>query len=351
MSAPADNPRWRHRPEGANWGDFGSDDQIGRMNLVTPGKVLEGVREVREGRVFSLSLPLDIPGGTALNPNRLPPVLRPTLRQGRVNFNCLLNPGRPDVLSDDLAILHLQYSTQWDSLAHAGTRFDADGDGLPETRYYNGYTAADMCAPASVEGCGIGPEGSPFASTSRAQALGIERLARTGVQGVAVMIDLQAHFGSGRTLVGYDALRRVLDADGIEVRTGDLLCIHTGYAEALLEMRGQPDTGVLARTGAALDGHDERLLQWITDCGVAAVAADNLAVEEYPARAGDSCCSVLPLHQHCLVKLGIHLGELWRLTPLARWLRANGRHRFLLTAPPLDLPGAVGSPVTPVATV
>ena len=39
------------------------------------------------------------------------------------------------------------------------------------------------------------------------------------------------------------------------------------------------------------------------------------------------------------------------LTPLADWLNAHGRHHFLLTAPPLRLPGAVGSPATPVATV
>ncbi len=79
--------------------------------------------------------------------------------------------------------------------------------------------------------------------------------------------------------------------------------------------------------------------------------ADNYAVEAHPASHLDGCCSVLPLHEHCLFKLGVHLGELWHLTPLARWLRANGRHRFLPTAPPLRLPGAVGSPTTPVATV
>lgn len=54
---------------------------------------------------------------------------------------------------------------------------------------------------------------------------------------------------------------------------------------------------------------------------------------------------------HCLFKLGVHLGELWYLHELATWLRAKGRNRFLLTAPPLRLPGAVGSPATPVATV
>ena len=36
--------------------------------------------------------------------------------------------------------------------------------------------------------------------------------------------------------------------------------------------------------------------------------------------------------------------------PLARWLRENGRSRFLFTGPPLRMPGAVGSPATPVAT-
>ena len=36
---------------------------------------------------------------------------------------------------------------------------------------------------------------------------------------------------------------------------------------------------------------------------------------------------------------------------LARWLRAHKRSRFLFTAPPLRLPGAVGSPATPIATV
>src|SRR3546814_17135910 len=113
------NPRWTQRPEGSNWGDFGPDDQLGRLNLITQQKLKQGLAEVKEGQSFCLSLPLDYPGGTALNPNRQPPILRPTLRRGKVNVNCLLGelePGRTDVLSDDLAILHLQYSTQWDGL-------------------------------------------------------------------------------------------------------------------------------------------------------------------------------------------------------------------------------------------
>ena len=36
------NPRWKIKPAGSTWGDFGPDDQLGRLNLVTPEKVKQG---------------------------------------------------------------------------------------------------------------------------------------------------------------------------------------------------------------------------------------------------------------------------------------------------------------------
>ena len=56
--------RWTQRPDGSTWGDWGDDDELGRVNLMTPAKVLEGVAEVEAGISFCLSLPLDFPGGT-----------------------------------------------------------------------------------------------------------------------------------------------------------------------------------------------------------------------------------------------------------------------------------------------
>ncbi|CAJ3671603.1 cyclase family protein [Burkholderia pseudomallei] len=89
------------------------------------------------------------------------------------------------------------------------------------------------------------------------------------------------------------------------------------------------------------------------ESGLSVLAADNHAVEERPGvlKARERLGALMPLHELCLFKLGIHLGELWRLTPLAQWLREKGRSRFLLTAPPLHIRGLVGSPVNPVATV
>jgi hypothetical protein len=102
-----------------------------------------------------------------------------------------------------------------------------------------------------------------------------------------------------------------------------------------------------------LDGEDTRLREWIDESGLVALAADNHAVEGRPQHPGPKSQRgpLMPLHELCLFKLGIHLGELWHLTPLASWLREHRRSRFLLTAPPLYLPGLVGSPVNPVATV
>ncbi len=351
------NQRWKRRPEGSTWGDFGPDDQLGRLNLVTPEKVLQGIAEVKLGKTFCLSLPLDYPGGSVINPRRRPPVLKPNLREGSPIMGLPLrcyDPTALDVVSDDVVELTLQYSTQWDSLAHVGQYFDADGDGIPEDCFYNGYRAGpDIVGPTVYDAKGNATP-NPAAATHAlgARYLGVENMAVACVQGRAVMIDLLAHFGRSGKVVGYEDLMMVLDKDKVVVEPGDFVCIRTGFAELLLEMKKQPDPQVLFSTTSALDGRDDRLQQWVSDSGAVALLADNYAVEAAPARpCADDHCAMLPLHAHCLFKLGCYLGEMWYHTELADWLRANGRNRFLLTAPPLRLPGAVGSPATPVATV
>jgi kynurenine formamidase len=323
------------------------------MNLLTPAKLAEGLAEVKDGRAFALGLPLTLPGGNTLNANRLPPILRPNLRSGLPNVNCRLDalvPGSSDVMNDDLVVLHTQYSTQWDALVHVGALFDADGDGVAEPVYYNGYRAGiDVVGPDSASGCGLDPR--PLVTTADLGPLGIGALAGHPVQGRAVMVDLAHHFGTEPELIGYDQWNQVLERDGIEVRPGDIVTVHTGYAAKVLAMGGAPDPEVLHHYGATLDGRDQRLLDWITESGIAAIAADNYAVERYPATPARGPASILPLHEHCLFKLGVQLGELWHLTELAAHLRRAGRSAFLLTAPPLNLPGASGSPLNPIATV
>jgi kynurenine formamidase len=333
--------RWKQKPPGSNWGEFGPDDTLGRMNYVTREKVLQGIAEVKEGIAFCLSLPLDYPGGNVLNPRRNPPRLSPTVRAGKPNFCYPFaneDPLLTDVVCDDVVLLTLQYSTQWDSLAHVGGRFDADGDGKAEMVFYNGYRAGEHVS-ASAERSSAGP-------------LGIDNLAAHGAQGRGVMVDLHAHFGRERKAVGYDELMRVMEADKVAVEKGDMVCFYTGFADVILELNKNPDPKLLHGTCTGLEGRDDKLLKWITDSGCAALIADNYAVEIIPSSPfKPQPHALMPIHEHCLFKNGIHIGEMWYLTELAKWLRENRRSRFLLTAPPLRLPGAVGSPAAAVATV
>lgn len=95
--------RWKNRPEGSTWGDWGDDDQKGRMNLLTPERVKAAVAEVKDGRSFCLSLPLDLPGGNAVNPKRHPPQLNPVFVGDDVYFNYVWDthkPGDMDVSCD-----------------------------------------------------------------------------------------------------------------------------------------------------------------------------------------------------------------------------------------------------------
>jgi kynurenine formamidase len=333
--------RWVQRPEGSNWGEFGPDDQLGSLNYITPAEVRRACEHVRHGLTFCLSLPLDLPGGRVLAPHRHPPVLQATERRGESYFNYSFrkeNPSFRDGGCDDAVTLCTQYSTQWDGFAHIGHEFDADGDGIAELCYYNGFRAGrDIRSPREREG-------------RYAMPLGIDAFAARPIQGCGVLVDLERHYGRDSRTVSFRDIEAVLEADAIELTPGDIVCIHTGFADELLSMAGFPDPQRVHTMCCALDGTDAALLDWLARSRVAALVADNYAVERITAH-GSGATELVPLHYHCLFKRGIPLGELWYLTSLAQWLRANDRNRFLLTAPPLRLPGAIGSPVTPVATV
>jgi kynurenine formamidase len=173
-----------------------------------------------------------------------------------------------------------------------------------------------------------------------------------GVQGRGVLVDLAHHLGDDWKGVDREMLEEIMAADGVVVEPGDMLLLHTGFATRVLEWERNPDPKKIHTMCSYLDARDASLLEWIADSKIAALVADNYAVEGMVGKDRDpSRHSFLPIHHLCLFRLGVPLGEMWYLHELATWLRAHGRSRFLLTAPPLRMPGIVGSPVTPIATV
>ena len=334
--------RWKRRPEGSNWGEFGDDDQLGSLNYIDASAVLRAAREIREGRSFCLSLPLDYPGGRSLAPIRFPPTLKPTERDGTPVFNSQARFRTHmfcDIVCDDQVLMCTQYSTQWDSFAHVGSTFDLNDDGKDVPCFYNGYRAGIDVVPPEARG------------DDYAMTLGIDRFAVKAIQSRGVMIDLEKHFGRAEKAVTFEEMQNVMIHDGVTVEPGDMVCIHTGFGAELLKMERKPDPDRLHHMCTALKGGDGALHNWLTDKKVSALCADNFAVEKMEATPDENASHRLPLHQHCLFKRGIPLGELWYFTELAEHLRALRRCHFMLTAPPLRLTGAVGSPVTPVGTV
>jgi hypothetical protein len=293
-----------------------------------------------------------------LNQRRHPPVIHPTEDLDgnpsafyNVHHSEMPHFGDPkyvDVWAEDVVTLALQYSTQWDSLAHCGAEFDADGDGVgvEEAVYYDGYRAdIDLIGPtddASGDGAGNGHSLSTWSSSTwrgtACKAAGSSSTPATAS-------------GTTGSPSACRPLQEIMDADGVEIEPGDMLLLHTGDAASF--RRGKAGHLPAALRNRQLPRRARQpLLEWIAESQISALLADNFAVEGLLGK--DETAerhSFLPIHLLCLFRLGVPLGELWYLTDLAAWLRANGRSRFLLTARPLRLPGIVGSPLTPIATV
>lgn len=95
-------------------------------------------------------------------------------------------------------------------------------------------------------------------------------------RGRGVLVDFTRNLD---TVVDRDLLEKVIAAQDIELRKSDILMLRTGYAEARWDMQEDPTPDRLGRTGAVLDGTDMKLCEWITESRIAAVAAENYAVE------------------------------------------------------------------------
>jgi hypothetical protein len=88
-----------------------------------------------------------------------------------------------------------------------------------------------------------------------------------GMQGRGVLPDLERHFGRERKLIGHAEIVAVMEKDGETVEHGDFLVLRTGFAELVMEMGGQPDPHVLHHICPVLNGRDQALLQWLNDSG------------------------------------------------------------------------------------
>jgi kynurenine formamidase len=301
-----------------NWNRWGADDAIGTLNFIDDAKRRDAAALVLSGRVVSLSQSFDMDGPQKGWRRRTNPVH--TMLDTGVDAE-RANQGFPHGLggADDVIAMPLQCSTQWDGLGHI---FD---HGMA----WNGRRSGDV----------VTSEGD--------LVTGIERTV-PHVVGRGVLLDFGRYlFPKTGELPNAYAITRA-DIEGCiaaqgttsAVGMGDIVLIRTGQLartkrDGWGEYAGGPAPGLSFTTAG-----------WIHGSEVAAIATDTWGFE---VRPNEFDVAFQPLHQVVIPNIGLTVGEMWDLDELAEACVDRGSFEFLLSAPPLKITGAVGSPVSPVA--
>ena len=308
-------------PAGSSWGVWGDDDRFGCLNLLSAEQVQAGIAAVREGTVFNLNLELELPD---------PPLFG---RTGFVHDVAWLSgeAGHDDSLSQ----FNTQSSSQWDGFRHIRH---------PQHGFYGGVADDDH---------------------------GIHHWARRGIVGRAVVCDVAGfRRASGRPIdCSTNDVIEPLDVAGalaaqrVTIEPGDILLLHTGWLSWYRQLDGATRSALAAdrglRSPGLAPGTPTARLLW--DLHIAAIAADNPAVELWPPgsnigraeaaeiRQDPSRAHEAFVHFSLLPLLGLPLGELWDLAALAAACATDGRWSCLLTSAPLNLHAGVASPPNALA--
>lgn len=313
-----DVPRYadlqKNTPPGSSWNVFPVDPGRGTANFAGPTEVAAAAATVTRGAVFNLDYPLD---------GFDPPMAR--ARRAPVHeITAAHSEARDDVLREFFP----QASSQLDGLRHRR----ASGYG-----FYNGVPD-EAIAPGRPD-------------------LGVQLWAEKPIVGRAVLLDVAGLLADeGHPLEHRDGpaldtgvLDRACSRQGVGVRPGDIVLVHTGWARWFRE--APPSLRDEVRTGRRATGFRQKrsLAEWIWDHRVAVFATDTFAVEVLPVRADSDFLDTAPedagmMHQELIAKLGVPLGELWNLEDLLADSLATRRWDALCIIKPMNIVGGVGSP-------
>jgi kynurenine formamidase len=278
---------------------WGPADQRGAANRITAEKVLEAKSLMTRGTVYQLghvyesSMPLF---GTRHFSLKIPQTYGP-LGSNRTMYH-------DELVSAEIG----QVGTQFDGLAHIGV-----GD-----LFYNGNDRADFSRPDGFT------------------KLGIENVGPLVTRGV--LVDVAAFKNVARLDGGYEItladLRGALERQRLEVRSGDVVIVHTGWG-SLWNVDN-------AAFGASAPGVGLEAAQWLVEREVVLVGSDTWATEVVPNPNPDLA---FPVHQLLIPRNGIYIFENLLTEDLAR----DRVYEFAFFFAPLRLKGASGSPANPLA--
>jgi hypothetical protein len=309
-------------PEDAAW-VWGVDDNVGRLNLLTPTRVKAAASQIQTGEMARLDLPLNVP-------------LQPAF--GRQKFEHTIKPIVDGVAYDDIYHMNTQSGTQWDGFRHVGH--------VATKTFYNGGKSTDFYGEGVTDN----------------HKCSIHHWSTHGFSGRAILLDYRAYAAANG--IKYDTatsyaislseLKKCGESQGLnilpasqggDVQIGDIFLIRTGWTEDYYA--NTPEK----RAELALRGHDghagearwvgveqsEEMKDWLHDCYFSAVGGDQPAFERWPTP------EKYLLHEYLLALWGMPLGEMLDLEKAAEICRRLGRWTFFFTSAPANCPGGVSS--------
>lgn len=279
----------------SNWSRWGDEDQLGTLNLIGPESIKRAASLIRNGKFYSLSVPLETYGAQ----------WPPRHKMWRTTEYTKNTEGRNS--SGDALVIH----------SHSGTHIDALCHIWYDGKLYNGFDANEHMTSHGVTRDSI--DNVP------------------GLAGRGVLLDIAGwkgveHLAHAERITA-DDLDACAAAQGVEICSGDILLIRTGWINVLERDRALFDSGE--------PGIDETTLPWLHDRDIVAVGCDNLAVEVLESIPPDD----LPVHRIGIRDLGLYLMENLNLNAMAE----DEVYESFVVVAPLKISGGAGSPVNPIA--
>jgi kynurenine formamidase len=279
---------------------YGADDRIGAANNLSTDIVLDAARLITTGKVYSLGVETaeDSPAyGTR------------TFTIDIIASGANVPVGTDVVTSNDERVTtSFGIGSQIDGLGHLGIG----------NQYYNGLTSEQIVADGGLA------------------ELGTHTIPPIVTRGV--LLDMTRHFEVDMVSEGTAFNRAVIEAaasaQGIQIRSGDVVLFHTGWMQ-LLGTDNQRFISV--QPGVGVEG-----AEYLADLGVVAIGADTPALEVIPF---ENPQRVFAVHQTLLAKEGVYILENMNTAALA----ADSVHEFMFVLGQPKFKGAVQTVINPIA--
>ncbi|MDI1284032.1 MAG: cyclase family protein [Reyranella sp.] len=291
---------------------WGKDDMAGASNLMTPAKVLDTVKWIKDGKVYRIG---------RIYESGMP-------KFGERAFTMRI-PGSPTggpfgsnklVYHDEFLATEIgQTGTQFDGLGHIGIQMGKDGD-KNEMRYYNGVTEQEMATAYGLTKLGV-EHVKPF--FTRGHLFDVEAIKGRMMEA-----------GEEITLADIRAAMQKQGMNEADVKEGDAVFFNTGWGKLWMKNNDKFNGG---EPGIGLE-----IAKWCVDKGVCLTGADQWATEVVPNPDKNLAFVV---HGELICKNGIFNHENLDFTALI----ADRKYQFAYVFSPAPIRGATGSNGGPIA--